>query len=154
MKEYLELINTQTSGNRNDITPVFRDFGAFQALTTDICELVRDYDFDLVAGIDALGFILGTAISLKTEKGFLSIRKGNKLPIEVDYSNFVEFEQKIKGAIKKHGPLSLVVAWIHDHGEKAHQVIADIIEENKKECRYFRVMGSGDRSKLKKLLEE
>jgi adenine phosphoribosyltransferase len=42
--------------------------------------LFNDTFFDYVAGVDARGFIIGTAIAMNEEKHFLPIRKIGKLP--------------------------------------------------------------------------
>src|SRR5438067_2214644 len=85
---YLMRINTQTSG-RYDITPLFADYDAFSALVRDLVEPFQAANIDLVAGIDAFGFILGTAVALELHKGFLAVRKGGKLTVP---SDSVEFE--------------------------------------------------------------
>ena len=84
MKEYLRWIDTDTTGNRNDVTPLFAHPEAFSALVDDLVVCVADTPVDLVACIDALGFILGTAIAQKLNVGVLAVRKGGKLPVEVD----------------------------------------------------------------------
>ncbi|MEE8594029.1 MAG: phosphoribosyltransferase family protein [Candidatus Bipolaricaulota bacterium] len=84
MKEYLRWIDTNTTGNRNDVTPLFAHPVAFNALVDDLVVCIADTPVDLVACIDALGFILGTAIAQKLNVGILAVRKGGKLPVEVD----------------------------------------------------------------------
>jgi len=45
-------------------------------------------DFDFIIGIESRGFILGAALALKLEKGFIMVRKPGKLPgetIEQEY---------------------------------------------------------------------
>ena len=58
-RPYLALIDRDTSGNRCDVTPLFGDYAAFSALVDDLAALVEPLAFDVVVGIDALGFILG-----------------------------------------------------------------------------------------------
>ena len=61
MKRYLELIDTNTLGQRYDVTPIFSDPLAYSSMIDDLSELIIDLDFDVIAGIDALGFILASA---------------------------------------------------------------------------------------------
>jgi adenine phosphoribosyltransferase len=89
--EYLKLIDTQTEGPRCDVTPLFADPRAFAALLDDFVALLYEVDFDVIAGIDALGFILGAALALWTHKGFVPVRKGGKLPVPVDMFEFVDY---------------------------------------------------------------
>ena len=91
MTNYLQLIDTHTQGPRCDVTPLFADYKAFSSLVKDILECFAKVEFDCVAGIDALGFILGTAIALRAEKGFVPIRKGGKLPVKSDSVDFVDY---------------------------------------------------------------
>ena len=78
MPAYLDLIDTTTQG-RYDVTPLFADAQGFGHLVDD---LLAPFDsaFELVAGIDALGFILGAAMASSSGRGFLPIRKGGRLP--------------------------------------------------------------------------
>jgi len=91
MSKYLHLIDTNTNGQRCDVTPLFANYDAFSALVDDILSAFSQNDFDYVAGIDALGFILGAAVSIRAEKGFIPIRKGGKLPVETRSVSFVDY---------------------------------------------------------------
>ena len=79
--DYLRLIDTHTSGNRCDLTPLFADPEGFTALLDDLERLLEGAAFDVVAGIDALGFVVGAALAARRGAGFLAIRKGGKLPV-------------------------------------------------------------------------
>ena len=116
--DYLQLIDTNTHGPRYDVTPLFADYEAFTALIEDLSRPLDGIDFDVVAGIDALGFILGTAIALRFGKGFIPIRKGGKLPVEVDTCRFIDYTSHEKSlelrvdAIKRGTRVLLVDEWI------------------------------------------
>lgn len=91
MKNYLNLIDTDTPGPRCDVTPLFADPAAFTALIRDLTQPFEGIDFNYVAGIDALGFILGTAVAIHFGKGFIPIRKGGKLPVPVISHKFTDY---------------------------------------------------------------
>ncbi|MBU0512845.1 MAG: adenine phosphoribosyltransferase [Chloroflexi bacterium] len=91
MNNYLRLINTRTQGLRYDVTPLFADYQAFSLLIDSFLSYFASTEFHCVAGIDALGFILGTAIALRAEKGFIPIRKGGKLPGKSESVDFVDY---------------------------------------------------------------
>jgi len=91
MKNYLHWIDTNTIGNRYDVTPLFGHHADFNALVDDLVVCVVDNKIDLVACIDALGFILGTAIAQRLKVGILPIRKGGKLPVETDKIEFQDY---------------------------------------------------------------
>ncbi|MBG6190267.1 adenine phosphoribosyltransferase [Arthrobacter sp. CAN_A212] len=65
-----------------DLTPVFGDPAAFRAVIDD---LVRPFagEFDLVAGIEARGFLLAAAVAYATGTGVMAVRKPGKLPRSV-----------------------------------------------------------------------
>lgn len=118
MNNYLKLIDVNTKGPRYDVTPLFADFDAFSALVEDLLAPFDSMDFDCVAGIDALGFILGAVISYRTQKGFIPIRKGGKLPVDKVSTRFIDYSGKEKilemrlDAIHPGARLLLVDEWI------------------------------------------
>ena len=118
MDDYLRLIDTQTQGRRYDVTPLFADFQAFSALVEDLIRPFAKVEFDCVAGIDALGFILGAAIAVRLKKGFVPIRKGGKLPVRTDTAEFVDYTEQKKslelrvGAIPTGTRVLVVDEWI------------------------------------------
>jgi adenine phosphoribosyltransferase len=61
-----------------DITPVLADAEAFTVVTTELASLVGDAD--LVAGVEARGFLLGAAVAVVAGTGVVPIRKAGKLP--------------------------------------------------------------------------
>jgi len=61
-----------------DITPLLSDSEAFAAVVQALATCAEDYDY--VAGIEARGFILGSAIATARNVGFVPLRKKGKLP--------------------------------------------------------------------------
>jgi adenine phosphoribosyltransferase len=61
-----------------DLTPLLADAKGLAAVTDALAEIARGAD--LVAGIDARGFLLGAAVAIKLQTGVLAVRKGGKLP--------------------------------------------------------------------------
>ncbi|MFC1850602.1 phosphoribosyltransferase family protein [candidate division CSSED10-310 bacterium] len=96
MKRYLRRIDRNTAGNRYDITPLFSHFADFNALVDDLVASLSGTEIDLVAGIDALGFILGTALAQKLKVGIMPVRKGGKLPVESDRIAFRDYTGQTK----------------------------------------------------------
>jgi len=61
-----------------DLTPVFADA---RGLSSIIDALAASHNgADLVAGIDARGFLLGAGVALALDSGVLAVRKAGKLP--------------------------------------------------------------------------
>ncbi len=96
MKTYLHKIDTDTPGNRYDVTPLFADAECFSQLVVDLAEPFRNTQIDYVVCIDALGFILGTAIAHYLEIGVIPIRKGGKLPVKTDGEDFRDYSGELK----------------------------------------------------------
>lgn len=61
-----------------DLTPVFADAAGLAAVTEALARVAAGAD--LVAGIDARGFLLAGAVADRLGVGALAVRKGGKLP--------------------------------------------------------------------------
>ncbi|MBE3590424.1 MAG: adenine phosphoribosyltransferase [Firmicutes bacterium] len=71
-----------------DLTPLWKDPAAFAAAQSQLVERVRGLDFDLVAAVEARGFIFAAPLALSLGRGFVPLRKPGKLPadvVEVEY---------------------------------------------------------------------
>ena len=63
-----------------DITPVLSDPTLFRAAIDLFLERCREREIDKVVGIDARGFVFGSAVAYELRVGFVPIRKRGKLP--------------------------------------------------------------------------
>ena len=61
-----------------DLTPLLADARGLDAVSEALAEVARGVD--LVAGVDARGFLLGGAVAIKLGIGVLAVRKSGKLP--------------------------------------------------------------------------
>ena len=66
-----------------DVTTLFGHPEGLSRTVQAIADHVAGLNVDLVAGIDARGFILGGALAMRMGKGFVPIRKRGKLPADV-----------------------------------------------------------------------
>lgn len=62
-----------------DLTPLFREPEAFSVVLDDIAGRWTG-QVDVVAGVEARGFILGAPLAMRMGLGFVPIRKAGKLP--------------------------------------------------------------------------
>ena len=117
MKDYLSLVDRNTRG-RCDVTPLFADRKAFSQLADDLARPFFGSSIDVVVAIDALGFILGTAIAEHLEVGLIPARKGGKLPVEAIRETFVDYTGEEKAlelrpdALKPGAAVLVVDEWI------------------------------------------
>lgn len=63
-----------------DLTTLLKDKQGFHGLVTALCDHYRGKKIDLVAGIEARGFIFGPALAYALGAGFVPVRKPKKLP--------------------------------------------------------------------------
>lgn len=63
-----------------DLTPVLADPEAFKLIIDDLADCARQFRADLIGGLDARGFLLGSAVAYNNGCGILAIRKKGKLP--------------------------------------------------------------------------
>ncbi len=65
-----------------DITPLLADPAALAESIEAMCRPWRDSRVELVAAMEARGFIFGTAMAKELGAGFVPVRKGGKLPFK------------------------------------------------------------------------
>jgi adenine phosphoribosyltransferase len=63
-----------------DITPLLQNPKVFRVLIDAFVHRYMDFRPDVVAGLDARGFILGAVVAYELNLGFVPIRKKGKLP--------------------------------------------------------------------------
>jgi adenine phosphoribosyltransferase len=75
--------------NFRDVTTLFQDAAAFRATIDAMVDAVGPLRPDIVAAVDARGFLLGGALAYKLGKPIVLVRKKGKLPyrtISEDYA--------------------------------------------------------------------
>lgn len=118
-------------GKRYDITPLFEDPEVFQNLIQDLSPSIT---YNKIAGIDALGFVLGSALAQKEGVGFIAVRKGGKLPGKnilrrsfIDYTGTEKSLEINTSSIQKGDTVLVVDDWI-ETGAQMSAAIA-LLEE-------------------------
>lgn len=95
--DYLSLIDrSRTRAKRSDVTPIFAHHAAFVAMIEDLAAPFHESEVALVAGLDSLGFIVGTALALRLGAGLIVLRKGGKLPVEATSESFTDYSGQSK----------------------------------------------------------
>jgi adenine phosphoribosyltransferase len=63
-----------------DITTLLKDKAGFHRMIDSLCEHYKGHTIDLVAGMEARGFIFAPALAYRLGAGFVPVRKPKKLP--------------------------------------------------------------------------
>jgi len=71
-----------------DITPVLSDPVLFRASVDLFLERCRGLKIDKIVGIDARGFLFGSAVAYELGLGFVPIRKRGKLPYRTETAKY------------------------------------------------------------------
>ena len=66
--------------NFYDLTTLFKNGDAFRTVIDRLAERFRDDKIDVIAGIEARGFMLAAALAYEFELGIVPVRKPGKLP--------------------------------------------------------------------------
>lgn len=66
----------------HDVTSLLEDPDGFSKAVDRILEKLDNTEFDIVAGLDARGFLFGSPVAYSKKKAFVPIRKKGKLPRE------------------------------------------------------------------------
>jgi adenine phosphoribosyltransferase len=67
-----------------DITTLLQDAPTFNHTIELLLERYKDLQIDVVAGIESRGFIIGSILAHRLDRGFVPIRKRGKLPAETE----------------------------------------------------------------------
>jgi len=94
-----------------DILPLLKDPKHFATLTKELSAFANA--IDVVAGIEARGLILGSAVALQLGKGFVPLRKKGKLPgatLEESYGlEYGKDTLEIQKGVLNHGDRVLLI---------------------------------------------
>jgi len=71
-----------------DITPVLSDPALFRASVDLFLDRCRERKIDKIVGIDARGFVFGSAVAYELGIGFIPIRKRGKLPFQTQIARY------------------------------------------------------------------
>jgi adenine phosphoribosyltransferase len=71
-----------------DITPILSDPALFRASIDLFLDRCRERKIDKIVGIDARGFVFGSAVAYELGVGFVPIRKRGKLPFKTDVASY------------------------------------------------------------------
>jgi adenine phosphoribosyltransferase len=105
-----------------DPSSAYINASSFHAMLDDLLAPFSPDEVDVVAGFDAAGFVLGAAMADRLGKGFLTIRKGGKIPVEFDvvdmsnYSGQTQHMEMRKPAFAPGTRVLLVDQWIETGG--------------------------------------
>ncbi len=155
---YLSIMSPNTKGDKFawlDPTSIYINARAFQDLLDDLLDDLSSVEFDVVAGLDAMGFVLGAGLATRRNVGFLPIRKAGKLCVDTDSVEFGNYSGRIQNmemrtpAFAPGTRVLLADQWIETGGtidgairlvEQQHGVVAGItaiaIEENERTLGY------------------
>lgn len=157
---YLNIMAPNTKGDKFawlDPTSIYINAQAFNDLLDDLLADLKaaDVECDVVAGLDAMGFVLGAALAARLGVGFLPIRKAGKLCVDTDkvsFGNYSGRTQDMEMRLPAYGAgtrVLLVDQWVETGGtmdgairlvERQEGVVAGMvavaIEENARTNEY------------------
>ena len=122
---YLDIMSPNTKGGNFawlDPTSIYINGDAFHDLLDDLVSDLVDIKCDVVAGLDAMGFVLGTALATRLNVGFLPIRKAGKLCVDTDIVTYSNYSGRIQDmevripAFSSGTRVLLVDQWIETGG--------------------------------------
>ncbi|MDG2406418.1 MAG: adenine phosphoribosyltransferase [Paracoccaceae bacterium] len=96
---YLNIMAPNTKGDKFawlDPTSIYINGTAFSDLLDDLMADLEGVHCDVVAGMDAMGFVLGAGLAGRMCVGFLPIRKAGKLCVETDVVTFQNYSGRVQ----------------------------------------------------------
>ena len=71
-----------------DITPILADGALFRASIDAFLQRCRSMEIDKIVGIDARGFLFGSAVAYELGIGFVPLRKKGRLPFKTESAKY------------------------------------------------------------------
>ena len=155
---YLNIMSPNTKGEKFawlDPTSIYINGDAFHDLLDDLVVDLEPVTCDVVGGLDAMGFVLGSALATRLGVGFLPIRKAGKLCVDTDSATFSNYSGRTqdmemrKPAFATGTKVLLVDQWIEtggtmdgairlvqQQGGKIAGLVAIAMEDNEKTASY------------------
>ena len=155
---YLDIMSPNTKGDKFawlDPTSIYINGDAFHDLLNDLAADLTNVRCDVVAGLDAMGFVLGAALATRLGVGFLPIRKAGKLCVDTDkvpfsnYSGRTQDMEMRQPAFMPGTKVLLVDQWVETGGtmdgairlvERQQGIVAGLVaiamEDNEKTTGY------------------
>ena len=81
-----------------DITPILSNGELFRASIDVFLEQCRGKEIDKIVGIDARGFLFGSAVAYELGVGFVPLRKKGRLPYKTDARSIRWSMARLRGA--------------------------------------------------------
>lgn len=75
-----------------EISPLFADTTARDEILEKMGDFIREKKIEVIAGIDARGFIIGSLLAQKYHLPFVMIRKAGKLPVNLTIEESYSYE--------------------------------------------------------------
>ena len=155
---YLNIMSPNTKGEKFawlDPTSIYINGDAFHDLLDDLVADLEPVTCDVVGGLDAMGFVLGSALATRLGVGFLPIRKAGKLCVDIDSVSFSNYSGRTqdmemrKPAFAAGTKVLLVDQWVEtggtmdgairlveQQGGEVAGLVAIAMEENEKTAGY------------------
>ena len=122
---YLSIMAPNTKGAKFawlDPTSIYINGEAFHDLLDDLVADLEGITADVVGGLDAMGFVLGSALAARLGIGFLPIRKAGKLCVDTDKVSFSNYSGRTQDmemrlpAFAKGTKVLLADQWVETGG--------------------------------------
>src|ERR1700676_4180048 len=96
-----------------DITTILKEGELFRAAVDLFLEKCRDTDIDKIVGIDARGFLFGSAVAYELGIGFVPLRKKGRLPYKTESAKYSleygEAEMELHSDAITHGEQIILI---------------------------------------------
>jgi len=151
-RSYLSIMSPNTKGVKFawlDPTSIYINGEAFTELLDDLVADLDGLTIDVVAGLDAMGFVLGSALATRLKVGFLPVRKAGKLCVDTDKVEFSNYSGRTQDMemrkpafapgtkvliadqwVETGGTMDAAIRLIERQGGKVVGLAAVAIEEN------------------------